>query len=106
MIATIGNVRLARGLAFTAAALLLTSTAFAQIAGEGGGVPLREGNIYDHQAHQPTQSEDAAAGIAQPSTATKRQVEKEVEDLLQQTDSLDRTSESEQPALPAARGKR
>jgi len=90
--------RLARGLGVM---LLLASNAPAQTAVTNGGsrpqdgdqLPARIGNVYDHQDHQPTQAEEAAAGIAPPSSSTKREVEKEVEELLQQTDRLDKQAD-------------
>ena len=58
--------------------------------------PARVGNIYDHKHHQPTESD---AGAAERAGSSKQQVEQEVQELLQQTDRLDRQSEQlEQPA--------
>jgi hypothetical protein len=84
----------AQGWAVAAAILLLTSNAFAQSAGplspgDGAQAPARAGNIYDHHDHQPTAADDAAAGIAE-SPETTQQVQKEVDQLLRQTDRLDR----------------
>ncbi|HUK07487.1 MAG TPA: hypothetical protein VLX09_06440 [Stellaceae bacterium] len=52
------------------------------------GPPTREGNIYDFHEHQPTE--------ADPSAATTNNVENEVNDLLKQTDELDRTFDSKE----------
>jgi hypothetical protein len=62
---------------------------------QGSEIALREGNIYDHQDHQPTPAEESAAGLAPISQTTKREVEQEVKRLLQQTDRLDRQSEKQ-----------
>jgi len=68
----------------------------APASGAAATPPAREGNIYDHQDHQPTQAEvdsaAAAAGIRAPSPESKTQVENEIEGLLRQTDELDRES--------------
>jgi hypothetical protein len=78
-------VRVLEKLAPLAAAALLMAS--------GGAPPLREGNIWDHQHHQPTEADvraaEAAAGIKPPSSATKRQVEEEVNKLLRQTSKQD-----------------
>ena len=64
--------------------------------GVEASLPAREGNVYDHHDHQPTQAEvdsaAAAAGIRAPSPESKTQVENEIEGLLRQTDELDRES--------------
>jgi hypothetical protein len=58
--------------------------------------PARVGNTYDHKHHQPTESD---AGAAEQAGSSKQQVEREVQELLDQTDRLDRQSEQlEQPA--------
>jgi hypothetical protein len=46
----------------------------------------REGDIYNFEKHQPTETP--------PSTATTKQVNDEVEDLLKQTDKLDKQFEN------------
>ena len=83
-----------------AVVLLLTGAAFAQNADVGtpppaavgtNGVPIREGNVWDHLAHQPTQAEVGGA-----SQQTEQQVEQSVKDLLQQTDRLDQQSQQEE----------
>jgi hypothetical protein len=93
-----------------AAALVLTasSLALAQSAPTSGGLaapPAREGNIYDHKDHQPTEAEvraaERAAGTASPSSGTKQQVEDEVRELLQQTDRLDKQSEQQEQDYPS-----
>jgi len=92
--------QIGQGLTF-AAALLLSSTALAQTAGTDApppapvderGVPTREGNIYDFRDHQPTQAGPPSAGSAQ-------QVEQGVQELLQQTDKLDKQSEQDERGL-------
>ena len=69
-------------------ALAASSPAFAQ--SNQRDVPLREGNIYDHQDHQPTVADvcpgEAARDPNCPSQATGREVEEEVNKLLQDTD--------------------
>jgi hypothetical protein len=61
--------------------------------------PMREGNVYDHRDHQPTQAEvgaaEAADGIGAASPGSEKQVEKEVKALLKQTDELDKQSEED-----------
>jgi len=104
MLHRIGKPHQGRGLAFAASVLLLTSTAvLAQTAAPspGAAVSTREGNIFDHRDHQPTAADDAAAGIAPPGGGGD-DVEKEVQDLLRETDSLDQQSEQQEDALPAA----
>jgi hypothetical protein len=59
--------------------------------------PARVGNIYDHKAHQPTESDVPAAAAG-----NKQQVEKEVQDLLRQTDDLDKQSEHQEQLAPDA----
>jgi hypothetical protein len=84
--------RKAQGLALTmAATLLLTSTTFAQT--DRAQTPARSGNIYDHVDHQPTQVELEAAGIAARTPSTEQQVEKEIQELLQETDRQDKKAE-------------
>jgi Skp family chaperone for outer membrane proteins len=75
----------------TAATFLLTSTTFAQT--DRPQAPARIGNIYNHQDHQPTQVELEASGIPAPSARTEQQVEKEIQELLQETDRQDRKAE-------------
>ena len=108
MVSTMTMARTARALALAAtAALLLSGTAPAQRAGmddasppvQGGLAPQSEGNIYHHRDHQPTQSQESAAGIPPPSAATHRQVEEEVNQLLRQTDRLNRQSEQQEQDL-------
>jgi hypothetical protein len=60
--------------------------------------PARIGNIYDHKAHQPTESD---AGAAPSAAGNKQQVEEEVQELLRQTDRLDRQSEQQEQLAPA-----
>src|SRR5258708_13353733 len=87
----------------TAIALVLaaSSPALAQSvppAGGGAAPPAREGNIYDHKDHQPTEAD--VAGTASPSPGAKGQVEDEVKALLQQTDRLDKPAEQQDPDYP------
>lgn len=70
--------------------LLLANTALAEVDSNPPRVqsnadpPARVGNIYDHRAHQPTQSELQSRGIAPPSASSREQIDKEVEKLIQQ----------------------
>jgi len=59
------------------------------------GPATREGNIYDFHEHQPTESD--------PSAATTNKVESEVNDLLKQTDELDRTFDGKEGRDPSRR---
>jgi len=82
--------------------LAASSPALAQNYPTSGGVaapPAREGNIYDHKDHQPTEAD--VAGTASPSPGAKRQVEDEVKALLQQTDRLDKQSEQQDQDYPS-----
>jgi hypothetical protein len=88
--------------AVAALVLAASSPSLAQNAptpGAGAVPPAREGNIYDHRDHQPTQAEvvgaEAAAGIGAPSPESQTQVKNEVKALLKQTDQLDRQSEED-----------
>lgn len=88
--------------AVAALVLAASSPSVAQNAlapGAGAVPPAREGNIYDHRDHQPTQAEvggaEAAAGIGAPSSESQTQVEKEVKALLKRTDQLDQQSEED-----------
>jgi hypothetical protein len=91
-----------------AVVLTAASPALAQSdppSGGGTAPPTREGNIYDHRDHQPTEAEvraaERAGGTASPSSDTKRQVEDEVRQLLQQTDRLDKQSEQQDQDYPS-----
>jgi hypothetical protein len=84
------------------AALLLAAAlpALAQNpAPPGTTLPAREGNIYDHRDHQPTQAEidnaAAAAGVRPPPSANPGPVEDEVKALLKQTDEADKRSDED-----------
>lgn len=57
-----------------------------------GAATPREGNIYDHRDHQPTEA-DISGGAVQPPSAVTNEVNKEVQDLLGQADRLDKESE-------------
>lgn len=65
---------------------------------DGAMPPTREGNIYDHKDHQPTEAEisraQAAAGD-RPQSVNAAHVEKGVQDLLKHMDKLDTQSEQE-----------
>src|SRR5260221_14675925 len=77
--------------------LAASSPALAQSvppAGGGAAPPAREGNIYDHKNHQPTEAD--VAGTTSPSPGAKGQVGDEVKALFQQTTKLDK------PARPQA----
>jgi hypothetical protein len=67
--------------------------------------PAREGNIYDHRDHQPTEGEvgaaERAAGTGSSSSDTRQQVEDDVRRLLQQTDRLDKQSEQQEQDYPS-----
>jgi hypothetical protein len=87
----------------TVAATLLAATSAIQAQTnqtpvDGAMPPLREGDIYDHKDHQPTEAEisraRAAAGDRAQSTNPER-VEKGVTDLLKQMDKLEIQSEQE-----------
>jgi hypothetical protein len=81
--------------------LAASSPAFAQSdpTSGAGAAPPREGNIYDHRDHQPTEAD--VTGTASPSSGAKRQVEDEVKALLQQTDKLDKQSEQQDQDYPS-----
>lgn len=82
--------------------LAAASPAFAQNApapDAGAMPPAREGNIWDHRDHQPTQAEieraEAAAGGGAASQESQKQVEKEVRALEKRTDELDKESDED-----------
>jgi hypothetical protein len=92
------------GLVLMASSPLLAQPNTAPVSGASspagdGNTPAREGNIYDYRIHQPTAAEvsdaELAAGIGPPTSASTAEVEKEVEDLLNQADRLDRQSEEQ-----------
>jgi hypothetical protein len=88
-------------LASVAALLLaLSSPSLAQNAPSPAGEaapPPREGNVYGHYDHQPARKEvdsaETAVGMRPPSSESTSNVEKEVKQLLEQTDELDREVE-------------
>lgn len=93
---------LTRLAAVAALVLAAASPSLAQNApapGAGAVPPAREGNIYDHRDHQPTQAEvdsaEAATGSGAPAPESQKQVEKEVKALLKRTDQLDKQSEED-----------
>jgi hypothetical protein len=59
----------------------------------GTALPTREGNIWNHQDHQPTEAEvraaEKAAGLTPIPGGTQQQVEEEVRQFLQQLDRAD-----------------
>src|SRR5258708_32974694 len=69
--------------------LAASSPALAQNYPTSGGVaapPAREGNIYDHKDHQPTEA--AVAGTASPSPGAKRKAQDGGRALLRHTDRI------------------
>ena len=98
-----------RQLLVSAAAFVLatSSPVLAQNAPSSGAPPPRIGNIYNWRDHQPTQQEvddaEAAAGVRARSSESNPQVEKEVKELLKQTDELDRRSGEDRKGYPAGR---
>ena len=82
---------------FIAIALILTESSLAlaqnNLPPGGAATPTREGNIWDHKDHQPTEAEvraaEKAAGITPIPVGTKQQVEEEVKQFLQQLDRQD-----------------
>ncbi len=90
-------IALATGLALLASLSALAQTGPAPTG--TAGPPAREGNIYGHKDHQPTQAEiDRATGTPgvdrPPSDAS--QVEEDVQKLLQQSDRLDKQLDREE----------
>jgi len=83
-----------RFIATTVATALLLAPVFA-FGQPVSGPATREGNIYDFHEHQPTDPD--------PSAATTRNVEDEVNGLLKQTDELDRTFDSKEGRDPSKR---
>ena len=84
--------------AFVAAAFLSGApiSGFAQGTSNPAGAPAgREGDIYNFHEHQPTGPD--------PSAATTKQVESEVQNLLKQTDELDRTFDNREGRDPSRR---
>jgi hypothetical protein len=65
----------------------------------GATPPPREGNVYDHHDHQPTQAEvnggEAAVGARRSSSESTTQVDDEVKALLKQIDKLDKQSDDD-----------
>jgi hypothetical protein len=88
--------------AVAALVLAVSAPAFAQRApapDAGAMPPAREGNIYDHRDHQPTQAEidraEAAAGPGAPARESQKQVEEEVRALEKRTNELDKESDED-----------
>ena len=54
------------------------------------GAVAREGNVYDHQRHQPTAAD---LGAAPPPPAGAAAADREVQDFLKRLDALDRQAE-------------
>jgi hypothetical protein len=91
-----GNRLFGRAVAIALALILAESSlALAQsnLPPGGAATATREGNIWDHRDHQPTEAEvraaEKAAGIAPIPGGTKQQVEEQVKQFLQQLDSQD-----------------
>jgi hypothetical protein len=84
-----------------AAAMVLVASApaLAQSDNSDRAAPPRAGNIYDHKAHQPMEND--LAPPARPA-GNKQQVEKEVQELLRQTDKLDKQSQPQKQPAPGA----
>ena len=86
-----------------ATVLAASATALAQSddkADRAAPPPARVGNIYGHKAHQPTEADvPRTAG----SGSSQQQVEKEVQDLLRQTDELDKQEDEREHVAPAGR---
>jgi hypothetical protein len=84
-----------------AAAMVLVASApaLAQSDNSDRAAPPRAGNIYDHKAPQPTASDVRPA--ASPA-GNRQQVEKEVQELLRQTDKLDKQSQPQKQPAPGA----
>ena len=86
---------LAKWLRVVAACIALSAgpVAFSPASGQSdpGYAPPREGNIYDHQRHQPTGAELCPTGVSPsincPSESTRLKVEHEVQRLLRDTDT-------------------
>ena|SRR5579859_978889 len=67
--------------------------------------PTREGNVFDHRDHQPTESQvdrtEGSSGVNNPSPTTEQDVEGGVEKLLKQTDQLDQDAAAQGRDYPA-----
>jgi hypothetical protein len=66
---------------------------------EAPAPPAREGDVYDHRDHQPTESEvdraEGRSGPDYPGPTTDQDVERGVENLLRQTDEMDKAAEKQ-----------
>jgi len=90
-----GGRTLAKWLRVVAGCIALSAgpVAFSPASGQSdlGYAPPREGNVYDHQRHQPTGAELCPAGVAPsincPSESTRLKIEHEVQRLLRDTDT-------------------
>lgn len=73
--------------------------------GGGSAAPAREGNIYGHVDHQPTEAEIGKAAepgsVDSPSAVNREQVDEEVDQLLQQSRELDEAAEKQGKDYPA-----
>ena len=88
-------------IAVSAIAVAAPALALAQSddsAGRAAPPAARAGNIYDHKVHQPTESELPASARA---GSSRRQVEEEVQQLLRQTDELDKQSNERARRAPS-----
>ena len=107
-------IAVAAGLVLTTSPLALAQSTVNP--GAGNGPQGREGNVYNHQAHQPTEAgvnaAERNAGVAPAPSGAEHEVEGEVNQLLQQTQRLDRQSEEDErgvgsgSSLPPVKGGR
>lgn len=85
-----GYVVMAAGLVFATAASVAAQSRSVDVEDAS---PTREGNVFDHHDHQPTESQvdraEGSSGVDNPRPATEQQVEGGVEKLLRQTDEMD-----------------
>jgi hypothetical protein len=69
------------------------------------GSPAREGNVYEHRDHQPTESEvgraEGKSGVDYPNPTSDQEVERGVENLLRQTDEMDEEADTQGRNYPA-----
>ena len=65
----------------------------------------REGDIYGHKEHQPTEAgvgeKEGPSGVDSPSAANRQEVDKQVDQLLRQTDELDEAAKKQGEDYPA-----
>ena len=80
------------GLALMTASPLRAQTTPSVDQTPASGAAVREGNVYDHQDHQPTAAD---VGAAEPSPGSTEAVDRQVQDFLKQMDALDRQAEEQ-----------